>query len=74
MSPIPAKPHVVPLSRFVPPDVKTSEVMLQFPPDVLSARMLFVMVSSSPGDMMPPPRLALLLAIVTFFRMADSRL
>jgi len=55
---------------FEPPEV-TDPAPPQFPPDVLLATIVFVMVIS-PSDQMPPPRSAEFEAIVTFLSVIDS--
>jgi len=54
---------------FEPPE-EIDPAPPQFPPAVLLATMVLVMVTSA-GDQMPPPRFAELKAIVTFFSVAD---
>ena len=69
LSPVPENPQVDPVSMFEPPE-EIDPAPPQFPPDVLLATIVLVMVTSA-GDQMPPPRFAELNAIVTFFSVVD---
>jgi hypothetical protein len=74
LSVAPTNPHVVPVSRLEPLSMRVL-LISQLSPDVLSAMIVFWSVSlpsesGSPGEKMPPPRLAVLLAIVTNLKLA----
>src|SRR5215510_12901890 len=60
----PVKPHVVPVSMLCPPSTVSPKSDPQFPPEVLLARMLLVIVRLPLLKMAPPWSVALLPAKV----------
>ena len=67
--PEPPKAHVLPLSRLFPPEAGLPDPA-QLPPVRLPARITLRAVQSS-NENTPAPRVAELLVIVTFFRLAE---